>query len=55
MTIYIICILLIIAIGGTVGLFAFRHRQEGDDDYADQRTELTDEELGHVSGGSAIK
>lgn len=55
MTVYLICIILLIIIGGTIGLFVFRHSTERDDDYADQRIELSDEELGHVSGGSATR
>lgn len=55
MTVYIICIILAIAIGSTIGILAFRRKTEKKDIYSDQRIELTDEELRHVSGGSAIK
>ena len=55
MTLYIICIILVIVIGGIIGFLVFRRRTEDCDIYSDQRVELSDEELGHVSGGSATK
>ena len=54
MTVFIICIILLIVIGGIIGILVFTRRTEKVDTCSDQRIELTDEELGHVSGGSAI-